>query len=119
MDARRKTLNEVLEMGRRELKHLLAGDVMEAEELARERCDKAQQVLSGLDKESVQALEGELRAFDSLQRDLTAEASLLKDRVRDELTNLRKQSKRLAGYKVGAGFTKSGFNRSRFVSRTG
>lgn len=106
-------------MGRRELDHLLAGDVMEAEELARERCEKAQRVLSGLDKDSVHALESELRAFDSLQSDLTSEASRLQQRVKTELTNLRKQSKRLAGYKLGAGFTKYGFNRSRFVSKTG
>lgn len=106
-------------MGRRELDYLMAGDVMEAEELARERCDKAQQALSSMNKEMVQELATELREFESLQGELTAEATRLRQRVKAELANLRKQSKRLAGYKAGAGFTKTGFNRSRFVSKTG
>ncbi|WP_147821158.1 hypothetical protein [Salidesulfovibrio onnuriiensis] len=117
MTERRQLLDEALCMGRAELQHLVAGEVQEAEKLAMARSRKAQQAIHGIDKVTLQELADQLIALGSLQEELTSEAKKLQDTVKQELMNLRKQSRRFSAYKVGAGYVKHGFNRSRFLSK--
>lgn len=117
MTERRQLLDEALSMGRAELQHLVAGEVMEAEKLAMARSRKAQQAVHGIDQTTLDELADQLMELGSLQEELTSEARKLQETVKQELINLKKQSRRFSGYKIGAGFTRHGFNRSRFISK--
>ncbi len=117
MTERRQLLDEALSMGRAELKHLVAGEVMEAEKLAMARSRKAEQAIHGIDKTALQELADQLVELGSLQEELTNEATKLKETVKQELINLKKQTRRFAGYKVGAGYVRPGLKRPRFISK--
>lgn len=104
-------------MGRAELRHLEAGEVMEAEKLAMARSIKAEQAMHGADKPTLQELADQLMELGKLQEELTDEARKLRETVKQELINLRRQSKRFAGYRAGAGFIRPGLRTPRFVSK--
>jgi hypothetical protein len=119
MTDRRQLLEEALSTGRQELKHLMAGEVDEARDLSGVRCSKAEEAIHGLDRDGLNLMAEQLYELDRLQTELTAEAKKLKDRVQAELQGFRKQSKRFAGYKLGAGYLPPEMQNARFVSKKG
>ncbi|MBN2141617.1 MAG: hypothetical protein PHV85_08600 [Desulfovibrionaceae bacterium] len=110
-------LDRAIELGRKELDSLKAGDVEQAERLARSRgglTEKALEVRQGV---SVEALVDKLTELRSLQGRITGEARRLHASLKADLLKIRKEGRRHSAYH-GAVAAGHGVQ-SRFVSKKG
>ena len=111
-------LLEALEIGRKELAVLKVGDVSEAERLAHQRESRLASAVAGLERDSLQSLADELVELKQLQVVIVGEARELRERIRVNLIDMRKQTKRISGYSRGAGNT-GRYAVERFVNKKG
>lgn len=118
MATRSRMLDEVLEIGRRELDYLAGGDVFEAEKLSRDRDRILDEALRGLSGGNLRKLADKIVAVKDLQDKLTTKARELHTTLRQDLTSLKRQNKRMAGYSFGSG-NMPRLATQRFVNKKG
>jgi hypothetical protein len=118
MSARRKMIEEALSIGRKELGCLVEGDVFEAEKLSKDRERILDEAIHDLDRSNLELLADKLVEMKSLQDEITGEAKKLHASLRVNLTNIRKQNKRFAGYSFGSGIMPR-LAKQRFLNRKG
>lgn len=116
MAARREMIDEALSIGRRELGCLADGDVLEAEKLSRDRERILDEAIADLDRDNLKRLADKLVEMKSLHDEITGEARRLHSSIKSDLTNMKKQNRRIAGYSYGSGNV-SRLARERFVSK--
>ncbi|WP_316899929.1 hypothetical protein [Pseudodesulfovibrio indicus] len=118
MSQRSRMLEEAMSIGRRELDSLVAGDVYEAERLARTREHILDEAVFGLSKENLALLADKLVEMKSLHDEITGEARRLRETLGNDLKSMKKQNRRIAGYSFGAGNV-SRLAKERFVNKKG
>lgn len=118
MSARRQMLDEALSIGRRELGFLSEGDVFEAEKLSKDRERILDEALDNLDRDNLKRLAEKLVEMKSLQDEITDVARTLRSSLKHDLTNMKKQNRRIAGYSFGSG-NMPRLARERFISKKG
>ncbi|MDD4952520.1 MAG: hypothetical protein PHV85_08230 [Desulfovibrionaceae bacterium] len=110
-------LDQAIEIGHKELDSLEAGDVEQAERLARSRgglTEKAFEIREGV---SVEALLDKLTELRSLQGEITGEARRLHASLKADLLKIKREGRRHSAY-YGAGAA-GHLAQSRFVSKKG
>ncbi|XXJ20135.1 hypothetical protein ACR42D_11445 [Desulfovibrio caledoniensis] len=118
MARRSQMLDEAITIGRRELDFLVAGDVFEAEKLAHSRellLDEAMRDLSG---DNLKLLADKLVEMKSLHDEITGEAQRLKQSLKQDLTSMKRQTRRISGYSFGAG-NMPRLAKERFLNKKG
>ncbi|QJB58075.1 hypothetical protein [Pseudodesulfovibrio sp. zrk46] len=118
MSARRQMLDEALSIGRRELGFLTEGDVFEAEKLSKDRERILDEAIRDLDQDNLKKLADKLVEMKSLHDEITDEARRLHSSLRNDLANIKKQNKRIAGYSFGSG-NMPRLAKERFVHKKG
>lgn len=118
MAQRSRMLDEAMSIGRRELDSLVAGDVYEAERLARTREQILDEAVNGLSKENLALLADKLVEMKSLHDEITGEARKLRQSLGNDLKSIKKQNRRIAGYSYGAGNVPR-LAKERFVNKKG
>ncbi len=103
MATRSRMLDEALDIGRRELACLGEGDVFGAEQLSRDRDRILDEALAGLSSGSLKQLADKLVAMKDLHDEITGKARELHATLKRDLTDMKRQNKRLSGYSFGAG----------------
>lgn len=116
MTARSQMLDKALGIGRQELSCLVEGDVFEAEKLARDRERFIDEAIAGLDKENLNQLAEKLVEMKNLHDEITGEARRLHASLKKDLTSMKKQNRRIAGYSYGSG-NMPRLARERFLSK--
>ena len=116
MAQRSRMLDEALVIGRRELDLLMAGDVLEAEKLAVSREEILEEAIKGLSRENLESLADKLVEMKSLHDEITGEARKLCQSLKKDLTSMKRQNRRIAGYSYGAG-NMPRLAKERFVSK--
>ncbi|MGD9608081.1 MAG: hypothetical protein AB7U59_01610 [Desulfovibrionaceae bacterium] len=92
-------LEQALATGERELHCLLAGEIEEAEKLAKERGQLLEMAWGETDPESVGLLRDKLLKLKSLQGQLTTEARRLHAELKSDLQRAKQENQRLSGYR--------------------
>ncbi|MCJ2164170.1 MULTISPECIES: hypothetical protein [unclassified Pseudodesulfovibrio] len=118
MRQRRQMLEKAMSIGQKELQLLIKGDVFEAEKLAESRGQIVDEAVKGLSRDNLNDLADTLRALKSLHEEITGEAKRLHKSLRQDLTSMKKQNRRIAGYSVGSGNIPK-LATERFVSKKG
>lgn len=116
MAVRREMIDEALSIGRRELGCLTDGDVFEAEKLSHDRERILDEALGGLDGDNLKRLADKLVEMKSLHDEITGEAKRLHSSLKNDLLNIKKQNRRIAGYSYGSG-NMPRLARERFLSK--
>jgi len=98
-----RMLDEALAVGKEELRQLMRGKVDEAQRLAFTRGGILERAVAGVPEETLDSVGDKLIALKELHDKIVDEAKSLQLHVRKDLTNLKKQTKRLAGYSIGSG----------------
>lgn len=117
MTARSQMLDEAMSIGRRELGCLAEGDVFEAEKLSRDRERILDEAIGDLDKANLETLADKLIEMKNLHAEITGEARKLHSSLKHDLTSMKKQNRRFAGYSQGAGNAPR-LVKERFISKT-
>ena len=118
MAERRHMLDEAIAIGHRELDSLVAGDVFEAERFARSREEILDAAVRGLSKDNLELLADKLVEMKSLHDEITGEARKLRQTLKNDLTSMKRQNRRIAGYSFGAG-NMSRLAKERFLNKKG
>ncbi|EGB14011.1 hypothetical protein DND132_0796 [Pseudodesulfovibrio mercurii] len=118
MAERSRMLDEALAIGRKELHSLMAGDVFEAERLARSREEILDRAVDGLAGENLEPLADRLVEMKSLHDRITDEARTLRQSLKKDLSSMKRQNRRIAGYSFGAG-NMPRLAKERFVNKKG
>ncbi|WP_338667189.1 hypothetical protein [Pseudodesulfovibrio methanolicus] len=118
MARRSRMLDEAITIGRRELDFLVAGDVYEAERLAQSRERILDEAVNGLSPDSLKLLADKLVEMKSLHDEITGEARKLKQSLKQDLTSMKRQNRRIAGYSYGAG-NMPRLAKERFINKKG
>jgi len=118
MARRSSMLDEAITIGRKELDFLVAGDVFEAERMAHSREQLLDQAMSGLSGDNLKLLADKLVEMKSLHDEITGEAKKLKQSLKRDLTNMKTQNRRIAGYSYGAG-NMPRLAKERFLNKKG
>ena len=116
MAERSRKLDEALLIGRRELDFLIAGDVFAAEKLAHSRELILEEAVKGLSRENLESLADKLVDMKSLHDEITGEAKKLHKTLKQDLTSMKQQNRRIAGYSYGSG-NMPRLAKERFVSK--
>lgn len=103
MASRSRMLDEALSIGRRELTCLVEGDVFGAEKFAHDRERILDEALEGLSGGSLRQLSDKLREMRSLHEEITGRARELRASLKQDLTSMKRQNKRISGYSFGSG----------------
>ncbi len=93
-------LDEALATGERELHCLLAGEIEEAEQLAKDRGRLLEMAWRSADPESVGLLRDKLHKLKNLQGQLTVEARRLHAELKTDLQRAKQENQRLSGYRT-------------------
>ncbi|WP_320172542.1 hypothetical protein [Maridesulfovibrio sp.] len=93
-----KLLDQALEIGNEELRHLMAGEVDEAFEAAERRGFLTSQALEIKERVSLDQLLGKLKQLKILQGNLTVEAKKLQESLKQDINRAKKENKRFKGY---------------------
>lgn len=93
-------LEQALTTGERELHCLLAGDIDEAEKLAKDRGRLLELAWAEADPESVGLLRDKLLKLKNLQGQLTVEARRLHAELKSDLQRAKQENQRLSGYRT-------------------
>ncbi len=109
-------LDRALDTGRRELGHLAAGEVDEAEDLARERIALMEEAWRMRDPKKIGALKEKLMQLQGLQGQITAEARRLHEAIKRDLLRAKQENQRLTGYRSSLRVSPAG---GRFVDKAG
>ena len=109
-------LDQALDLGEQELKHLAAGRVLEAETMAKERSRIMDAVFHAPDSSSQSIFLEKLGLLQSLQGRLSLEARRLHESIKAELQRSRQEGVRMTGYHKAVKFTPG---HSRFISKQG
>jgi len=109
-------INEALSIGRKELGCLADGDVFKAEKLSRDRERILDEAIGDLDRDNLERLADKLVEMKSLHDEITGEARKLHSSLKQDLTSMKKQNRRIAGYSYGSG-NMPRLARERFVSK--
>lgn len=96
-------LDEAIIIGHQELDFLVAGDVYAAERLAQSRERILDEAVRGLSGDNLDLLAEKLVEMKSLHDKITGEARKLRQSLKQDLTSMKRQNKRIAGYSYGAG----------------
>ncbi|MBI9081513.1 MAG: hypothetical protein JEY79_17445 [Pseudodesulfovibrio sp.] len=115
MTTRRQMIDEALSLGRKELGCLTDGDVFKAEKLSRDRERILDEAIGDLDRDNLEKLADKLVEMKSLHAEITGEARKLHSSLKHDLSNMKKQNRRIAGYSYGSG-NMPRLARERFVS---
>jgi hypothetical protein len=118
MARRSQMLDEAITIGRRELDFLVAGDVFEAEKLAHSRERLLDEAMSGLSGDNLKRLADKLVEMKSLHDEITGEAKRLKQSLKQDLTSMKRQNRRISGYSFGAG-NMPRLAKERFLNKKG
>lgn len=116
MTARSHMLDEALSIGRRELACLSDGDVFEAEKLSKDRERILDEAIGDLSRENLQVLADKLVAMKDLHDEITGKARELHSSLKNDLSSMKRQNKRIAGYSYGSG-NMPRLAKERFVSK--
>lgn len=92
-------LEQALATGERELHCLLAGEIEEAEKLAKDRGRLLEMIWSSAEAESVGLLRDKLLKLKNLQGQLTVEARRLHAELKSDLQRAKQENQRLSGYR--------------------
>jgi hypothetical protein len=112
-------LDKAIEVGHQEMKALCHEDLSEAEACFARRADLIRKALEGGAPRNPDIRDRIVR-LERMQEELSAEARKFRDRVKEQLLNSRKQTKRMAGYGQGARNAPAmPMAASRFVSKRG
>jgi hypothetical protein len=111
-------LDEAITIGRRELHCLVAGDVYEAEKLAHSREQLLDEAVRGLSGDNLKLLADKLVEMKSLHDEITGEARKLKQSLKQDLTSMKRQNRRISGYSFGAG-NMPRLTKERFINKKG
>ena len=103
MATRSRMLDEALSIGRRELTCLVEGDVFGAEKLAHDRERILDEALEDLSGGNLRQLADKLVEMRSLHEEITDRARELRESLKQDLTSMKRQNKRIAGYSFGSG----------------
>ncbi|BDQ36611.1 hypothetical protein SYK_09710 [Pseudodesulfovibrio nedwellii] len=103
MTARSHMLDEALSIGRRELGCLTEGDVFGAEKLAYDRERILDEAIGDLSRDNLEILADKLVEMKSLHDEITDEARKLHRSMKQDLTSMKRQNRRIAGYSYGSG----------------
>ena len=109
-------LDQALDLGEQELKHLAAGRVLEAETMARERSRIMDIAFHAPDSSSQSMFLEKLGLLQSLQGRLSLEARRLHESIKAELQRSRQEGARMSGYHKAVQVTTG---HSRFISKQG
>lgn len=113
-----RMLDQALELSRKELELLLAGDIEQAEKLALSRSELINAAFgAGSDGQDRQALLAKLQDLQALQEILTRQVVRQRDETREDILKVKQEGRRVGGYKSGMGLSTE--SRSRFVSKRG
>lgn len=118
MATRSRMLDEAITIGRRELDSLVAGDVFEAEKLAHSREQLMNDAVRDLSGDNLTQLADKLVEMKSLHDRITGEAKKLKQSLKQDLTSMKRQNRRLSGYSFGAG-NMPRLAKERFINKKG
>ena len=118
MAQRSRMLDEALSIGRRELSFLMAGDVYEAEKLARSREQILDEAVAGLTEDNLALFADKLVEMKSLHDEITDEAKRLRLSLKKDLASMKKQNRRISGYSFGSG-NMPRLAKERFISKKG
>jgi hypothetical protein len=118
MARRSQMLDEAITLGRKELDSLVAGDVFEAEKLARSREQLLDEAVRGLSGDNLKLLADKLVEMKSLHDEITGEARRLKQSLKQDLTSMKRQNRRISGYSFGAG-NMPRLAKERFLNKKG
>jgi hypothetical protein len=110
-------LEEALRIGEIELDRLQAGEVEEAETLARDRGRLLSEALSRREGVSLEELTEKLTQLKRLQGRISSEALQLKSSLREDLKKARRENKRLSGY--GGAAKKTPLMQAKYCSKIG
>lgn len=92
-------LDRALDLARRELGHLAADEVDAVPPLVKQREQLLHEAFAAGDGSTEPGeLLGKLRQLRSMQRQLTGEAQRLHERLRQDLTRVRSENRRITGY---------------------
>lgn len=116
MSDEHEILERALDAGRRELGHLAAGEVDEAEGLARERMALMEEAWRMKDPQKIGVLKEKLLQLQGLQGQITAEARRLHEAIKRDLLRARQENQRLTGYRSSLRVSPVG---GRFVDKAG
>jgi hypothetical protein len=98
MSAKLELIDRALALGQAELDFLAAGDFLRAEESATQRGQLLDDALGMAEETSVEALLAKLVKLKNLQGRLTSEARTIHARMQEDLTRVRQETRRYAGY---------------------
>ncbi|MEZ7195919.1 hypothetical protein [Pseudodesulfovibrio karagichevae] len=118
MARRIRMLDEAISIGLRELEFLVAGDVYAAERLAHSREQLLDEAMLGLSGDNLKLLADKLVEMKSLHDEITGEARKLRQSLKQDLTSMKRQNKRIAGYSYGAGNLPR-LAKERFINKKG
>jgi Ni,Fe-hydrogenase I large subunit len=118
MARRSRMLDEALAIGRQELDLLVAGDVFEAEKMARSREQLLSDAMSGLSGDNLKRLADRLVEMKTLHDRITGEAKKLKQALKQDLSSMKRQNRRISGYSFGAG-NMPRLAKERFINKKG
>lgn len=93
-------LEAALATGERELHYLLAGEIEEAEKLAKDRGRLLEMAWRCADPESIGMLRDKLHKLKNLQGQLTVEARRLHAELQTDLQRAKQENQRLSGYRT-------------------
>ena len=93
-------LEAALATGERELHYLLAGEIEEAEKLAKDRGRLLDMAWRCADPESIGQLRDKLHKLKNLQGQLTVEARRLHAELQTDLQRAKQENQRLSGYRT-------------------
>ncbi|MFO7595643.1 MAG: hypothetical protein R6W92_04765 [Desulfocurvibacter africanus] len=113
-----RMLDQALDVGRKELELLVAGEIEQAEALAHERGDLINNALAreSTDRDP-QVLRDRLGELQELHNRITSQAMRLREEVKADLLRTRQEGKRMDGYRSGV---RGGAGvQSRFISKHG
>ncbi|WP_319543641.1 hypothetical protein [uncultured Pseudodesulfovibrio sp.] len=103
MTARSQMLDKALSIGRLELGCLSEGDVYGAEKHAHDRERILDEAIGGLSIDNLKTLADKLVEMKSLHDEITDEARRLHQSIKQDLTSMKRQNRRIAGYSFGSG----------------
>jgi len=109
-------LEAALTTGERELHCLLAGEIEEAEKLARDRGQLLEKAWRCADPESIGLLRDKLLKLKSLQGQLTMEARRLHAELKTDLQRAKQENQRLTGYRTTV---RPNSNAPRYLDKAG
>ncbi|WP_432737803.1 hypothetical protein [Maridesulfovibrio sp. FT414] len=110
-------LDQALEIGNDELRHLMAGEVDEAFDAAERRGVLTSQALETKESVSLDQILDKLHKLKTLQGHLTTEAKKLQATLKEDITRARQETTRFKGY--GRAVRGTPLSQSRYVHKVG